>query len=130
MKNGSREEECDDYHQSTSETELHEIFLDALADLLNAEQQLTRALPRMAGMATSSHLGEAIAAHLTETENHITRLEQVFTLLDEPVQSSQCRVMKTLIAEGDELMEAMNNSQLMDESLIATARKIGHHEMA
>ena len=112
------------------DSELHELFLDELADILNAEQQLTKALPKMALAAVSEDLRSAFESHLTETEYHVRRLEQVFASLDEPVQSKECKAMKGLLEEGRDLMEEMKDSPALDAALIAAAQKVEHYEIA
>ena len=69
---------------------LHELFLDELADMYSAEQQLTKALPKLAKAAQSDELREAFEMHLEETENHVSRLEQVFESLDETPKKKKC----------------------------------------
>ncbi len=110
--------------------ELHELFLDELADILNAEQQLTKALPKMAAAARSEELIAAFESHLAETEYHITRIEEVFSSLDEPVRSKECKAMKGLLEEGKDLMEEMKESPALDAALIAAAQKVEHYEIA
>lgn len=112
------------------DSELHELFLDELADILNAERQLTKALPKMAKAAKSEELTAAFKSHLAETENQITRLEQVFASLDEPVKSKECKAMKGLLEEGKDLMEEMKDSSALDAALIAAAQKVEHYEIA
>lgn len=112
------------------DSELHELFLDVLADTLNAEQQLTKALPKMAGSAVSEHLSAVFDSHLIETEYHVTRIEQVFASVNEPVQSKQCKAMKGLLSEAAEMMEEMKGSSALDAALIAAAQKVEHYEIA
>ena len=119
-----------DQDTETMDRELHDLLLDELADILNAEQQLTKALPKMAAAAKSEELTAAFESHLAETENHIKRLEQVFTSLDEPVKSKECKAMKGLLAEGKEMMEEMKDSPALDAALIAAAQKVEHYEIA
>jgi ferritin-like metal-binding protein YciE len=126
----SMTQETDDRNIGTMDSELHELFLDELADILNAEQQLIKALPKMAGAATSEELKAAFETHLTETEYHITRLEQVFSSIDEPVQSKECKAMKGLLEEGKELMEELADSPALDTALISAAQKVEHYEIA
>ena len=102
MKNMTNQSE--DQPSETMDSDLHDLFLDELADILNAERQLTKALPKMAKAAKSEELTAAFESHLAETENQITRLEQVFTSLDEPVKSKECKAMKGLLEEGKDLM--------------------------
>jgi ferritin-like metal-binding protein YciE len=112
------------------DTELHELFLDELADLLNAETQLTKALPKMAKAAQSEELAEAFRSHLAETETHVDRLKQVFASLDEKVKTKTCKAMKGLVEEGSELMEELKGSSAIDAGLIAAGQKVEHYEIA
>ena len=120
----------EDRNAETMDGELHELFLDELADILSAEQQLTNALPKMAAAARSEELTAAFESHLEETECHITRIEEIFTSLDEPVRSKECKAMKGLLEEGNELIEEMNGSPALDAALIAAAQKVEHYEIA
>lgn len=110
--------------------DLHELFLEELADLLNAETQLTEALPKMAESADSPELAEAFKAHLQETKGHVTRLEQVFQSLDEDPEQKTCKAMQGLIEEGEELIEEEEGSSALDAGLIAAAQKVEHYEIA
>ena len=112
------------------DTELHELFLDELADLLNAETQLTKELPKMAKAAQSEELAEAFRSHLAETETHVDRLKQVFASLDEKVKTKTCKAMKGLVEEGSELMEELKGSSAIDAGLIAAGQKVEHYEIA
>src|SRR5437868_14556603 len=84
------------------DNELHALFLDELADVYSAEQQLTKALPKLAKAAQSDELRQALEEHLEETEEHISRLEQVFESLDETMKKKTCKAMKGLIEEGED----------------------------
>ncbi|MHB1309749.1 MAG: ferritin-like domain-containing protein [Limisphaerales bacterium] len=119
-----------DQNTDTNDSELHELLLEELADILHAERQLTKALPKMAQAAKSEELTVAFETHLAETENQITRLEQVFASLDEPVKSKECKAMKGLLEEGKEMMEDMKDSPALDAALIAAAQKVEHYEIA
>lgn len=122
--------QTEDQDTETKDSELHELFLDELADILHAERQLTKALPKMAKAAKSEELTTAFESHLAETENQIKRLEQVFASLDEPVKSKECKAMKGLLEEGKEMMEEMKDSPALDAALIAAAQKVEHYEIA
>jgi ferritin-like metal-binding protein YciE len=84
----------------------------------------------MAEAAISEELTSAFESHLSETEYHVTRLEQVFAYLDEPVQSKECKAMKGLLEEAKELMEEMKDSSAMDAALIGAAQKAEHYEIS
>lgn len=122
--------QTEDESAEVMDSELHELFLDELADILSAEQQLVIALPKMAEAAMSEELRAAFESHLAETEYQITRLEQVFASLDQPVQSKECKAMKGLLEEGKEIMEDMKGSSALDAALIAVAQKVEHYEIA
>jgi ferritin-like metal-binding protein YciE len=119
-----------DNAKSGMNEELHELFLDELADLLNAETQLTKALPKMAQAAKSEELAEAFRSHLEETRGHIDRLNQVFASVDEKVKSKTCAAMKGLIKEGSELMQELKGTSVIDAGLIAAGQKVEHYEIA
>lgn len=119
-----------DKKTETHDSELHELFLDELADIMNAERQLIKALPKMAKAAECEELTAAFESHLEETENQIKRLEEVFASLDEPVKSKECKAMKGLLEEGKDLMEELKDSSALDAGLIAAAQKVEHYEIA
>lgn len=127
MKNMTRNNEQE---MNTEDNQLHELFLDELTDILNAERQLTKALPKMAKASNSEELTEAFESHLAETENHITRLEQVFTSLGEMVRSKKCNAMEGLLEEGQEKIDELEGSPALDAALIAAAQKVEHYEIA
>lgn len=110
--------------------DLHELFLDELADVYNAEQQLTKALPKLAKTAKNNELREAFQQHLEETENHITRLDQVFESLSESMKRKKCKGMEGLIEEGEEVISEQKNSNALDAGLIISAQKVEHYEIA
>jgi len=112
------------------DSDLHELFLDELADIYNAEQQLTKALPKMANAAQSDELREAFEAHLAETEGHLSRLEEVAESLGEKLKRKTCAAMKGLVEEAQELMKEQKGKSSLDAALIAAAQKVEHYEIA
>ena len=110
--------------------ELHELFLDELADIYNAEQQLTKALPKLAKAAKSSELRQAFEAHFEETRNHIQRLEQVAESVGGSIKRKKCQGMEGLIEEGEEMLEEKEDSDALDAALILAAQKVEHYEIA
>ena len=107
-------------------SELREMFLDELADIYDAENQLLKALPKMAEAAADEELQAGFRDHLKETEAQIERLKQVFELLGKPAKGKSCKAMHGLIAEGDELIK----EDAGDAALICAAQKIEHYEIA
>jgi len=112
------------------DNDLHELFLEELADIYNAEQQLTKALPKMAKAAEAEELRQAFEEHLQQTEEQITRLDQVFESLDESMKRKTCKAMQGLIEEGNEVMQEYKGSPAIDAALIAAAQKVEHYEIA
>jgi ferritin-like metal-binding protein YciE len=111
---------------------LTDLLLEELQDLYDAEQQLAKALPKMAEAAFSEELREAFELHTEQTEEHIARLEQVFKKLKQPAQARHCPAMEGLIEEGSELLEQEGEADptALDAALIASAQKIEHYEIA
>ena len=112
-----------------SVTTLRELFVDQLKDMYDAEQRITKTLPKMAKSAQSDELREAFESHLEETEEHVSRLEQVFETIGETAKKKTCKAIVGLIAEGDELASEAEGAAL-DAALIAAAQKVEHYEMA
>lgn len=107
-----------------------DLLLDDLKDILDAEKQLTRALPKMAKAAHDPELQQAFREHLEMTRHQVQRLEQVFGLMQAPARSKPCPGMKGIVEEGKELMEEERSGAMMDSSLAAGARKVEHYEIA
>jgi ferritin-like metal-binding protein YciE len=108
---------------------LQDVLETELEDLHSAETQLTKALPKMAEAATNDKLKKAFEDHLEETKGHIKRLEEALGELGvEPKE--ECKAMKGLIAEGDEIMSEDGDPTAKDAALIAAAQKVEHYEIA
>jgi len=106
------------------------LFVDQIEDLYDAEQRLTQALPKMAEAAHCGSLKAAFQQHLRETQNHVTRLEQIFQMLGRQPQRHTCAAMKGLIAEGDEVLSASGDECVIDAALIAAAQRAEHYEIS
>ena len=109
---------------------LHKAFLDEVADIYNAEQQLIKALPKMAKAAQSEPLQEAFESHLKETEQQAQRIEEAMESIGESLQRKKCKAMEGLLAEGKEMMEDYKDDPALDAVLIAAAQKVEHYEIA
>jgi ferritin-like metal-binding protein YciE len=116
--------------KSTAAEGLRELFVDCLKDIYWAEKALTKALPKMAKNATNQNLIDGLTAHLTETEEQIARLEQVFSLAGEKAVAKKCEAMAGLIKEGDEIVESTEIGAVRDAGIIAASQKIEHYEIA
>jgi ferritin-like metal-binding protein YciE len=109
---------------------LHDLFVDELKDLYNAENQLIKALPRMAKAASSPELRRAFEKHLGETKRQAKRLEQIGRALDVKVTGKKCKGMEGLINEGKELLQEDLDDSAIDAGLIGAAQKVEHYEIA
>jgi len=109
---------------------LQKLYTDELRDLYNAENQLLKALPKMAKAASSEELKEAFEKHLEQTKGHVKRLEQVFEELDEKPKGKTCRAMKGLIEEGSEILRQDGEESILDAGIIVAAQKVEHYEIA
>jgi ferritin-like metal-binding protein YciE len=116
--------------KSNAATGLTELFEDSLKDIYWAEKALTKALPKMAKNATSADLIEALNAHLTETEEHVIRLEKVFELIGKKATAKKCDAMDGLIEEGKGILEETEIGVVRDAGIIAASQKIEHYEIA
>src|SRR3954452_4855078 len=108
---------------------LHDLFVDELKDVYNAEKQLVRALPRMARAASNPQLRKAFEQHLRQTEGHVARLERIFKELGAPARGKRCKGMEGLIEEGKEVMEEHEGS-VLDAGLISAGQRVEHYEIA
>jgi ferritin-like metal-binding protein YciE len=110
---------------------LLQLFTDEIKDIYWAEKHLVKALPKMKKAATTGELATAFANHLDETKGHVTRLEQVFELLDKKVQAKKCDAMEGLVAEAESIIEdTEEGTATRDVGLILAAQKVEHYEIA
>lgn len=109
---------------------LKELYVDELKDIYNAENQLVKALPKMAKAATSADLRTGFEEHLEQTRGHVQRLEQIFKALGEKPTGKKCKGMEGLVAEGQEMMDEDFEDDLMDAALISAAQRVEHYEIA
>lgn len=109
---------------------LKRLYVDELKDLFSAENQLLKALPKMAKAASSDRLRSGFEAHLEQTKGHVQRLEQIFESLDASPKGKKCVGMEGLVKEGSEVMEEGFADAVLDAGLIGAARRVEHYEMA
>jgi ferritin-like metal-binding protein YciE len=110
--------------------DLQDLYIEELRDLYNAENQLVKALPKMAKAATNEQLAQGFLDHLEETKGHVERLKQIFEALDEKPTGKVCKAMEGLIAEGKEMIEEDAEPEVMDAGLIGAAQRVEHYEIA
>lgn len=109
---------------------LRDLYVDELKDLYNAENQIVKALPKMIKTANSDELREAFQDHLTKTEGHVQRLEQIFENLGERARGKKCLGMEGLLEEGKEMMKEEAEPEVLDAALIGAAQRVEHYEIA
>jgi ferritin-like metal-binding protein YciE len=109
---------------------LEDLFLDSLADMYYAENQLTKALPKMAKAATHDQLRAAFEAHLTETEGHVQKLEEVFGTFGKTPKAKKCAAILGIIKEADEIASENKKSPTINAALIFAGQKAEHYEIA
>jgi len=109
---------------------VQDLFEIGLRYAYDCEQQLTKALPKMAQAASSSQLRNAFEQHLEETRRHAQRLEQVFQDLGVEADTETNDVAKNLIKEGDNMITHLDKSPLLDAALIIAGNQVEHYEMA
>jgi ferritin-like metal-binding protein YciE len=106
------------------------LFEHELQDLHSAEQQLVKALPKMAKNATSEELRRAFETHLEQTHGHLERLDKIISDLDLSAGRHKCKAMEGLIAEADELLKADALDSVRDAAMIGAAQRVEHYEIA
>jgi ferritin-like metal-binding protein YciE len=109
---------------------LEDLFLDSLADMYYAENQLVKALPKMAKAATHEPLREAFETHLAETEGHVQKVEGLFKSFGKNPKTKKCPAILGIIDEADEIAADNKKSPTINAALIFAAQKAEHYEIA
>ncbi len=110
---------------------LHQFFVSALKDIYYAENAILEALEKMQEAATSEDLKDAFEDHHLQTQKHVKRLEKVFGLIDEAPEKKECKAIKVIIEEGEEIIKSTKEgSSTRDVGLIIAAQKVEHYEIA
>ena len=109
---------------------LQALYKEQLQDLHSAEEQLTKALPKMAKTASSPQLRTAFEQHLEQTKGHAERIERIFRDLGGSPNGKKCKGMEGLIAEGEEMIKENADPDVKDAGLIAAANRVEHYEIA
>ena len=108
---------------------LTDLYVHELKDLYSAEQQLIKALPKMAKAATNEELAAGFKEHLEQTKEHAQRLERVLSALGQTTRGPKCQGMEGIVAEGAEMIEEEGDDEVKDAGLIAAAQRVEHYEM-
>src|SRR5262245_61424011 len=109
---------------------LDTLLLEEIKDLYDAEKRLVKAIPKMAKAANSDELRSALEEHLEVTRNQVSRLEEVFELLDAKPKAKSCAGMQGIIEEGQETLQQDGEPALLDAAIIGAAQRVEHYEMA
>jgi ferritin-like metal-binding protein YciE len=106
------------------------LFTETLKDILYAEKQILRALPKMARQASSAELKKAFEHHREETEGHVERLQKIFDMMEKPARGKTCDAILGIVEEAKEIMEEFEGSEALDAGLTAAAQAVEHYEIA
>jgi ferritin-like metal-binding protein YciE len=109
---------------------LRDLFVEEIKDLYSAEQQLTKALPKMAKAASSPDLKDAFSEHLEQTQGHVERLERIFQTCGVSGKGKKCEGMEGLLKEGAEMIGVKAQPGVKDAGLIGAAQRVEHYEIA
>lgn len=104
--------------------------MEELRDMYHAENQLVKALPRMAKAASNPALKEAFERHLQQTQNQVRRIETIFDELGGDPRGKRCKGMEGIVSEGAEVLDEEGPSAVIDAALIAAAQRVEHYEIA
>jgi ferritin-like metal-binding protein YciE len=110
--------------------ELHRLFVNEIKEIYDAEQRLCKVLPNLAKAARTQELKEAFQNHARETEDQVSRLQEVFELLNEAPKAKKCDAMAGLIEEGKSLLKDYADSAALEAALISAGQKTEHYEIA
>jgi ferritin-like metal-binding protein YciE len=109
---------------------LEDLLVHQIQDILSAEHQVRKALPRMAEASGSDKLRKAFKDHQKETEAQIERLEKAFELMEQPVSASHCEAAEGLLAEAEDYLDGDGNRDVLDAGIITAAQRFEHYEIA
>jgi ferritin-like metal-binding protein YciE len=109
---------------------MHEAFLHELADVYDAEQQLTKALPEMIELAHNSQLKQGLQRHLTETKAQVKNLETVFKSVGSSPEKVACKGMSGIIGESKSTLKEIKEPALIDSAIVGGGLKVEHYEIA
>ena len=109
---------------------LDDLFVHTLQDIYYAEQQITKALPKMISKVSDQQLQSAFLTHLAETEHHIARLEEVFRMHGEKPKAVTCPAIDGIIDEAQEIAGDIDDPEVLDAALLAAAQAVEHYEIS
>ncbi|HET6798449.1 MAG TPA: ferritin-like domain-containing protein [Gemmatimonadales bacterium] len=108
---------------------LDDLFVHTLQDIYYAEEKITKALPKMIAKVSDPQLKQAFQTHLTETRNHVKRVEQVFQMHNQPAKAVTCPAIDGIIDEAEEIMSDASDAEVLDAAALAAAQAVEHYEI-
>ncbi|HEX3234062.1 MAG TPA: DUF892 family protein [Gemmatimonadales bacterium] len=109
---------------------LDDLFVHHLQDIYYAEQQITKALPKMIAKVSDPQLKQGFQIHLDQTRNHIKRLERVFQMHGESAKAVSCPAIDGIIEEANDILGDASDSDVLDAAALAAAQAVEHYEIA
>jgi ferritin-like metal-binding protein YciE len=109
---------------------MEDLLLHGLQDIYYAEEQITKALPKMIDQATNRDLAQGLKTHLDETNKQIERLDQVFKKLGKRPSGADCPAIDGLIKEADATSGEIDDKLVLDAAIVANAQAVEHYEIA
>src|SRR4030095_15863957 len=125
--NSERGSEIEESDGAMESSKLMKLFEDELKDIYWAEKALTKAIPKMIKNATSKDLIEALENHLEETQEHVSRVEEIFALFEKKATAKKCEAMDGLIKEAESIMEDCEEGAMCDAGIISAGQKVEHY---
>jgi ferritin-like metal-binding protein YciE len=117
--------------KAAKNSRLREFFIEQLQDIYWAEQKLVKTLPKLSEASRSPELRQAFDSHLTETRNHVSRIEKAFSLMEEEAEATECPALKGIAKEGEDIIdETEEGTAQRDVGLIFAGQKAEHYEIA
>jgi len=109
---------------------MEDLFLHQVQDIYYAENQIIKALPTMIDKATNAQLKNGLRSHLAETEQHVSRLEEIFKSMGQKPQGHTCPAIDGIIEEAEEIAGEVEDKQVLDAAIIAAAQAVEHYEIS
>lgn len=109
---------------------LRDLYVEELQDLYNSENQIIKALPKIIKAVNSTELKDALQEHLEVTKEQSSRLEDIFSKLDEDPEGKKCKGMEGLLKEGEEVIKEDMDPDVRDAAIISAAQRVEHYEIA
>lgn len=113
-----------------SKEAFHKLLLLELQDIYSFEKQIIAALPKVIEHATDPELKEALQNHLMETQHQLERIDEIYRKMGEKPNEKECKGMKGILAEGDEILKMRLPEMIKDAAIIGACQRVEHYEMA